>query len=255
MKTLVTLTVFVAIAASALSQNIFKGEYFVDTDPGFGNATGFAIAVPDSDFTQAITIPYSSFPGSGYHNLFMRTLDTNGNWSQTSRNFIEVDDNNLSEVVKVEYFFNTDNGFGNNSFVQLDASPDKTWDFTIPYNQLPPEWKADDTLFIRVQDSMNGWSQTTFIDSLNLVMVGIKNLEEITGVSIYPNPFSDEIHISLQADGILRLVIYNDRGQLIFDKKVEKTEVINTQLLATGVYVAVIYADNEKLYGTKIIKQ
>lgn len=254
MKTVIALIAFVAIAASAFSQNIIKGEYFIDTDPGFGNATGFTIAVPDSDFTQVLTIPYASFPSPGYHNLFMRAQDANGNWSQTCRSFIEVDDNNKLEVVKVEYFFNADNGFENNSFILLDASVENIWDFNIPFNQLPAEWKANDTLFVRVQDKMKGWSQTTILDSLNFVMVGIDNLEEITGVSIYPNPFSDEIHVSLRKDGILRMVLYNDRGQIIMDRKVEKSEVINTQLLATGVYVAVIYADKEKLYGTKIIK-
>ncbi|GAB1452384.1 hypothetical protein MASR2M47_24400 [Draconibacterium sp.] len=254
MKKLITLIAFAAIATSAFSQNITRGEYFIDVDPGFGKATGFEITHPDSDFIRAITIPYASFHSQGYHNLFMRTKDSNGNWSQTSRSFVEADNPDISKVIKVEYFFNADNGFGNNSFVLLDASPDKTWDFTIPADKLPMEWKANDTLFVRVQDGINSWSQTTLIDSLNFVMVGINQLEDITGVSIFPNPFSDEIHVSMKTDGLLRLVLYNDQGQLILDKKIEKSEVINTQLLAAGVYVAAIYADKEKLFGTKIIK-
>lgn len=251
------LIAFAAIATSAFSQNIIKGEYFIDTDPGFGKATGFAIVLPDSDFSQAITIPYASFSSPGYHNLFMRTKDSNGNWSQTSRSFVEADDNsNLSKIVKVEYFFTGDKGFGNNSFVLLDASSDKTWDFKIPFNQLPAEWKANDSLFVRVQDgTFSRWSQTAFIGSLNFVMVGIENLKETAGVSVYPNPFSDEINISLENDGIVRLVLYNDLGQLVLDKEVVKSDEINAQPFQPGVYLLVVYADKEKLYGTKIIKR
>ncbi len=257
MKKLITLIAFAAIATSAFSQNIIKGEYFIDTDPGFGRGTGFEISLPDSDFAQAITIPYALFSGPGYHSLFARTKDSNGSWSQTSRSFVEADDNSkLSKVIKVEYFFTTDKGFGNNSFALLDASPDKTWDFKVPFNQLPAEWKVNDTLFVRVQDdTFSRWSQTTFVDSLNFVMVGINNLKEITGLSVYPNPFSDEINVSFKSEGIVRLVFYNDRGQLVLDKEVVTSDKINTQLFAPGVYLLVIYADKEKLYATKIIKQ
>ncbi|MBK6285493.1 MAG: T9SS type A sorting domain-containing protein [Draconibacterium sp.] len=256
MKKQIMIIAFVAIAISAFSQNLIRGEYFIDSDPGFGNATGFTIAVPDSDLTHAITIPYSSFNSSGYHNLFFRTQNSNGNWSQTTRSFVEADDDiNMSEIIKVEYFFNADNGFGNNSIILLDASPEKTWEFTIPFDQLPSEWKSNDTLFVRVQDDKNkGWSQTSFIDSLNFVMVGIKNLEQITGVSIYPNPFSDEINVSLKNDEILQLVLYNEKGQLIFDKELKKSDKINTQFLASGIYVIAIYANNKRLYGSKIVK-
>jgi hypothetical protein len=256
MKKQIMLIAFAAIAINAFSQNVIRGEYFIDSDPGFGSATGFLIAIPDSDFTQAITIPYASFPGPGYHNVFLRTLDSNGSWSHTSRSFVEVDENsNLAEVIKVEYFFNKDYGFGNNSFVMIDASPDGTWNFNIPFDQLPSEWKANDTLSIRVQEGTNNnWSQTTLIDSINLILVGINELEEISGVSVFPNPFTDEINVSFKNEGNLRIVLYRDNGQLILDKQLEKSGLINSQFLTPGVYIVVIYSDNQKLYGTKIAK-
>jgi hypothetical protein len=247
---------FVAIAINTFSQNIIEGEYFIDSDPGFGAATGFLIMIPDSDFTQAITIPFTSFSGPGYHNLFLRTRDSNGNWSHTSRSFVEVDDNSdLSEIVKVEYFFNKDYGFGNNTFVLIDKSADKTWNFKIPFNQFPTDWKANNTLSFRVQEgSANNWSLTTLIDSLNLILVGINELEEISGVSVYPNPFSDEINVSLKKDDNLRLVLYNDAGKQILDKHIEKSAILNTRYLITGFYLIVFYSGKQKLYGTKIIK-
>jgi hypothetical protein len=256
MKKQIMLIAFVAISISAFSQNMIRGEYYIDSDPGFGHATGFSITVPDSDLTQAITIPYASFNGSGYHNLFVRTQDSNGNWSQTSRSFVQADDNfNLSEVIKVEYFFDVDNGFGNNSFELLEASSDNTWNFIIPFDQLPKDWKANDSLSIRVQESViNNWSQTTLIDSLNFVMVGIEDIEELTGVSVFPNPFIDEISISSKNDDNLRMLLYNNAGILLLDKKVSNNDKINTLALASGVYIIVIYANNQKLFGAKIVK-
>lgn len=256
MKKLIMLFAFAAIAINVLSQNVIRGEYFIDSDPGFGNATGFLTALPDSDFTQVITISYTSFPGTGYHNVFLRTLDSNGKWSHTSRSFVEVDENSdLSEVIKVEYFFNNDNGFGNNPFVLIEATSDSSWNFNIPYDQLPTEWKANDTLSFRIQEGLNyNWSHTTLIDSLNFILVNIKELEEISGVSVYPNPFSDEINISSKSINPMRFVLYNNVGQLIFDKQIEKSAVINTHFLTPGLYFFVFYSDKQKLFGTKIIK-
>ncbi len=256
MKKLIVLIAFVAIAICAFSQNIIRGEYFVDSDPGFGKATGFSVSHPDSGFSQTITIPYASFSGPGYHNLFLRTQDSNGNWSQTTRNFVEADGStNMSEINKVEYFFNTDNGFGNNSFVQLDASPDNTWNFIIPFDLIPTNWKPNDTLSLRVQDNTNNlWSQTSFIDSLNFVMVGINVLEQFTGVSVFPNPFFDEISIASKNEGNLRLVLYNNTGMLLMDKNIVGNDKLDTRLLAPGVYVIVIYADKQKIFGSKIVK-
>ena len=256
MKNLIIFIVFTSIAIGAFSQNIIRGEYFIDTDPGFGNATGFTFVIPDSDFTHVFTIPFASFPGYGYHNLFIRTLDSNDFWSQTTRSFIEVGDNSInSDINRVEYFFNIDNGFGNNAYAVLDVSPDKTWNFEIPFEMLPADWKVNDTLFLRVQENANNlWSQTSFIDSLNFVMVGIEDLEKLTGVTVFPNPFFDEIGISSKNENKLRVVIYNNAGILFLDKTVNSNEKINTQLLTSGVYLIVIYVKNQKVFGTKIIK-
>lgn len=256
MKNFIITFVFIVVSISAFSQNIIRGEYFIDSDPGFGNATGFSFALPDSDLTHEFTIHFASFPDPGYHNLFMRTQDSNNNWSQTSRNFIDAGDNSeMSEVIKVEYFFNVDNGFGNNSFVLLEASPENTWNFEIPFDMLPAEWKANDTLSIRVMESTNSsWSQTTLIDSLNFVMVGIDDLKKLTGISVFPNPFFDEIGIISKNESDLRVALYNNAGLLMLDKTVSNDEKINTKFLASGVYLIVVYKSNRKLFGAKIVK-
>ncbi|HKR05985.1 MAG TPA: T9SS type A sorting domain-containing protein [Bacteroidia bacterium] len=256
MKKIIFCFAFIAATLIAHSQNVIHGEYFIDSEPGFGNGTPFIIT-PDSDITQAISIPYSAFSNPGYHYVFMRTLDANGNWSITGRRRIEADENiNSLSVIKVEYFFDVDNGFGNNSFVLVNPSTDSTWNFDIPYNQLPVTWTPNDTLFLRVQDSVKtNWSITTMIDSLNFTMVGINELAEVSGLSVYPNPFSNELTVTVKGKEKVQIAVLNEAGQVMSGCMVEQSAKINTEHYAAGTYTIYIWDKNHKRYGSKIIKQ
>lgn len=157
-KAILCCTLF-CLMANAYSQNVIHGEYFIGTDPGFGTATSFTINPTEEDVTQVFNILYSAFPSSGYHAVFFRTKDDNGCWSHTARRLINVGENTpLSNIIKVEYFFETDNGFGNNSVVSLPASSDSSWHISIPQSQVPVNWNS---VFVRVMDSDDGWSHTT----------------------------------------------------------------------------------------------
>ncbi len=74
-----------AIAPAGVITNITRIEYFLDTDPGIGNATpvaGFASAPDVNNFSfNAIvsTVPL------GPHTLYVRTQDESGRWSITNR--------------------------------------------------------------------------------------------------------------------------------------------------------------------------
>ena len=57
-------------------------EYFVDTDPGFGNGNNFAFN-PDS-VIDVILSPDLTGVTAGEHNLFYRVKDENGRWSLTN---------------------------------------------------------------------------------------------------------------------------------------------------------------------------
>ena len=257
MKKIILALVFIISSISGYSQNIIHGEYFIDAETGFGNGTLFTISLPDSDITQSFNIPYGSFPSPGYHYIFIRTLDANGNWSITKRKLVEADENiGLLNVINIEYFFDVDNGFSNNNSTQLVASTDSTWTFNIPYNQLPVTWTPNDTLFLRVQDSIRGnWSITTMIDSLNLTMVGIDELTQLSGVSVYPNPFSDELNLILKHTDVVNVKLYNVSGELIFDKSINQSAKFDTKILSSGTYLIYVKSSNGKAYSTKILKE
>lgn len=157
----------IEVFASDAKTTIVKGEYFIDTDPGFGMATPITITSLDSAILQNFSAVASTL-SEGYHKLYGRLLDNKGKWSLTFRRNMEVYKSINTNVVEAEYFFKTDNGFGNCSpVVFATPSPDGTFAFTIPAGQIPAD---ADTLFVRVRDDIeNKWSLTRIL-SINTAL-------------------------------------------------------------------------------------
>lgn len=148
----------IEVLPAQTQNNVVSGEYFIDQDPGFGAGTPINVSTPDTMVFQSFTSTLSGL-AEGFHKLYGRFRDTYGNWSQTFRRNIEVIKDENNEVVNGEYFFKTDNGFGNCSpVVFATPSADGTFTFNIPAAQIPAN---ADTLFVRVRDDMESrWSLT-----------------------------------------------------------------------------------------------
>jgi len=69
--------------------SITAAEFFIDVDPGFGNAT--AISVSGDDINQNLTIPTSGSLSQGDHYLHIRVLNADGQWSIYARELFEVE--------------------------------------------------------------------------------------------------------------------------------------------------------------------
>src|ERR1019366_2731316 len=122
MKNFIFLLFCTGISLSSLSQNIVEGEYFIDTDLGFGNNTLVSF-IPSVDSTYSLNINLSSYQ-PGFHKLYIRTKDSNGNWSLTARRNIEVLPSGAkTTIVSGEYFIDTDPGFGKASAITI-STPD-----------------------------------------------------------------------------------------------------------------------------------
>lgn len=99
-----------------------EAEYFFDNDPGIGNANSFAIesetqAIVDENFDIAML-------NEGIHFMGIRANDNWGLWSHTFYYPFLVDNNQFSfvpyDIAEIEYFFDTDQGFGNNHIVTTE---------------------------------------------------------------------------------------------------------------------------------------
>jgi hypothetical protein len=145
---------------STATKKIVGGEYFFDNDPGFSAANTIVITPQDSIFLQNFSIITNALT-VGYHKLYLRLKDTDGNWSLTSRRNMEIYISNTLLITAAEYFFNTDVGIGSSNLVNF-VSPlaDGSFAFKIPFDKIPI---GSNTLYIRPKDSSNkNWGITQF---------------------------------------------------------------------------------------------
>lgn len=130
-QTFVTYKVWEGLPATNLAQaDIVKAEYFTDTDPGAGNGTDIPLT-PGKDVTlNNIAVNVTGLP-IGVHTAYVRVKNTNGQWSMTNYAKFTFIVNNLGQlpahpagkqITKVEYFFDTDPGFGNGQQVSVPVT-------------------------------------------------------------------------------------------------------------------------------------
>ena len=142
--------------------NIISGEYFIDTDPGFGKATNIPVVAGSSDITNLnFTFDVTTLT-PGFHNLYVRFRDTDGKWSTANvRNFykeaLSNSNNIFSNIISGEFFIDTDPGFGKATNIPVVAgSSDITnLNFTFDVTTLTPGFH---NLYVRFKDADGKWS-------------------------------------------------------------------------------------------------
>jgi hypothetical protein len=189
----------IEVLASEAANKIVSGEYYFDVDPGFDNANTISITAPDSVILQNFTAAVATL-SLGYHKMYGRFKDTYGNWSHTFRRNVEVVKGGNNAVMSVEYFFDTDAGFGNcASFTFANPLADGSFAFNIPNNQIPPDV---DTLFVRIKDSANGsWSITTY--KLNPIAL------PLTLLDFSATPFGDVVQLNWETSSEINTAFFH----------------------------------------------
>ena len=137
------------------SINITKAEYFYDSDPGIGNGTNIPVtASPTANLT--INTP-TTVLSAGFHTVNVRVRDDRGRWSLfTTRTFYLMPASVLpSNLVKLEYYVDTDPGIGQATSVNVPAAPSVNQLFNLNMPILAP---GNYTLNVRVKDSNGFWS-------------------------------------------------------------------------------------------------
>ena len=143
--------------------DIVAMEYFFDTDPGFGSGTPVAItagAVANTTFDIDI-----SGLDAGYHKVYYRTMSEDDVWSLAYiHNIVKVvvDPAIVApDLVEVEYFIDTDPGFGNGTDVAISPA-DTIVDFTFGVDVssfIPGEYD----LYVRLKNEDENWSLINII--------------------------------------------------------------------------------------------
>lgn len=137
---------------------ITQVEYFVDTDPGFGKATQVSITPAKNLVNKEFTLPISSV-STGIHRLFIRSKNGYNKWSHAnSVLFYKYDPPADTALTQVEYFIDTDPGFGKG--IQVVMNPAAKWrDSTFQMN-ITGLTKGTHTFYLRTRSNTGKWSLT-----------------------------------------------------------------------------------------------
>ena len=111
-KRIFYVTNFTAIAGAT---KIASAEYFINTDPGFGNASPITVNANTGELAQVLSLPVNN--NQGFNTLYIRTKDDLGVWSMYDKRIFYVTEStaqsSATKIAAAEYFINSDPGFGN----------------------------------------------------------------------------------------------------------------------------------------------
>ena len=136
-----------------------KFEYFIDTDPGFGLGVNVPITSANS-IDKTLNVDLSNVT-NGLHTLYIRAKDNNSKWSHIfNRLFIKsIGDGNQTVITQIEYFYDTDPGFGQGNQVPITAAAQINKQFTANTTGLTT---TNHTLYIRAKADNGRWSNAYY---------------------------------------------------------------------------------------------
>lgn len=106
--------------------DIIEMEYYFDVDPGYGSATQINIT-PDKDINDKVTSISVAGLSKGVHTLFIRTKDEQGAWSLcNSKTILIANPQIVTDIVEIEYYFDSDPGYGMGTAISLTELPNIT---------------------------------------------------------------------------------------------------------------------------------
>lgn len=146
--------------------NIVKGEFFFDNDPGFGAGSNISLT-PGTNLTSVAFNADVTSLSAGFHRLYTRFKDANGKWGLTNiRTFYKdalINTNPTpANIVKLEYFIDTDPGFGKGTLVPVTPGADlNNISFMLDMASVSI---GNHKLYVRAVDDKGHWSLTNLGD-------------------------------------------------------------------------------------------
>ena len=133
---------------STTSANFRRLEYFFDTDPGYGEGRTL-VEIREGEQQLALSTDGLQ-PGA--HILFLRTQTDDNRWSSTEVHPFYVSKSLATSPTQVEYFFDTDPGFGQGRHLAATEGEQR---LSLSLDDLG---YGAHILFVRVSDDKGGWS-------------------------------------------------------------------------------------------------
>ena len=141
------------------AQNIDYVEYFIDTEPGFGNGTEITIDTPDTNINLNFTIDISNI-SDGFHTLYIRGRSIENDtihWGLAHIHpFYKMSASAGAKIVDAEYFIDVIPDFGDGTPITISQQ-----DTSVVMNLSVSVANLNDgfhTLYIRAMDENGHWS-------------------------------------------------------------------------------------------------
>jgi hypothetical protein len=170
---------------------IMAGEYFVDADPGVGQATAFGVTAGDTA-NGSFTIDGTGIP-VGFHTLAIRFRDAAGRWGHAvSRLFYVYGGSGGSStpappITAAEYFFDTDPGIGNGTSLPTGAPQDSvSLNTVIDASALAV---GTHVLCIRFRDQEGRWGHASAEAFVVLEPGALQNDECLAATALVLQPY------------------------------------------------------------------
>jgi hypothetical protein len=183
-----------------IKPGITRAEYYINTDPGYGNGIPVTISPAGNDGNGSFTIDITNQP-IGLTMVGVRSRDANGAWSHDNRWLIaKLPVENLTKPIKkVEYYIDTDPGYGKATAIA-----------TSPVTNLPNRQvnvnisglsAGKHFIFYRSQDAVGAWSHDN-VDSFTLAASQPAPVLVVNSVNKSTFCANDSIKIGYDATGI-----------------------------------------------------
>jgi sugar lactone lactonase YvrE len=158
-------TFYVNDTTASTYTNNTKVEYYIDTDPGVGSGNNVPVSANDTINLTNFPIPTTGL-ANGIHNLYVRAKTSNNLWNVIDQRTFYVEaasTNAVTEITKLEYFFDTDPGVGNATDWDISTlPPDDTITFTNANRTVPCLSNGQHFLYLRAKNNLGVWSVIDF---------------------------------------------------------------------------------------------
>ena len=168
------------VASYAMAQEAQRIEYFFDADPGYGQGT--ITGVKTGNNSLSVSVDNLSV---GSHLMCVRVQDSKGVWSSTFTRAIYVMSDKPSTLSRMEYFFDSDPGYGNATAIAGAKDGEETYSLSL--SGLEP---GAHSIHLRGQDNQGNWSsvwnRTFYVAAKRAVLCPGRSISGITSMPRLP---------------------------------------------------------------------
>jgi hypothetical protein len=153
-KTLLLSLFFLSVFLHGIAQNqIVEAEYYLDQDPGFGNAIPIDLTSAET-VSEAFTTSTGDL-NAGRYFAYVRVKDENNMWSIPLKVPFQIQKSDLPDITDAEWYIGEDPGFGSGNSIELNPGEIVNGLLSASTEDLPA---GRHFAFIRFQNADGSWS-------------------------------------------------------------------------------------------------